>query len=39
MFTADERKSDALRLNHLELYIDVVSGSVGVWANLMCFLD
>jgi hypothetical protein len=39
MFTADERESDALSLHHLKRYIYVVPGSVGIWANLMCFLD
>jgi hypothetical protein len=34
-----ESKSETLFLTHLELYIDIVPGSVGVWANLMRFLD
>jgi hypothetical protein len=32
-------KSDTLLLTHLKLYIDIVPGSVGVWANLMRLLD
>jgi hypothetical protein len=39
MLTSDKRRSNTLFLTHLKLYIDIVSGGVRVWANLMCFLD
>jgi hypothetical protein len=33
MFTSDERRSDIPFLSHLKLHVDVIPGSVGVWAN------